>query len=92
MSLFSWRVLTVFSLAFLAFTIASVVATLMVVFDIRNGTPVNDTELTFVEAANFIYAGLLLLGFLAAIAGTPVLLYYRTRTETLVNTGLTPAK
>ena len=92
MSIFAWRALAFFSLLFLVFTVSSVVITLMVVFDIQNGTPVNDSEVTFVQVANFIYAGLLLIGFVSAIGGIPLFIhYYKSGSDNILATGLKPA-
>jgi hypothetical protein len=91
MSTFTWRILLMFMLLFLMLAIATITVTLIVVFDIRNGTPIDQSQLMFVEVSNFIFASILFLGFMTALIGTPVLLYFQKRNNRWIETGLRPA-
>jgi len=89
MSPFFWRTMAVFSLLFLIFTVATITVTLLLVDEVRNSIP-NNAKLTYVQVANWIYVGFLGLGLMAALLGTPYIMRYTRRSESIVGTGLKP--
>ena len=91
MSTFAWRIFVFFMILFLILAVANITVTLMVVFDIKNGSTINQNQLTFVEACNFIFAGVLLAGFLGALIGTPIILYFQRKNNRWIESGLRPA-
>lgn len=89
MSPFFWRAAAVMSLAFLAFTIATITITLLLVNEVRDGD-VDGAKLTYVQVANWIYVGFMAVGLLVTILGTPYIMRYTRRSESIVGTGLKP--
>jgi len=91
MSTFTWRIFLMFMVLFLMLAIATITVTLIVIFDIRSGTPIDETQLMFVEVSNFIFAGIFLIGFLAALIGTPIIFYFQRKNNNWIKSGLQPA-
>lgn len=90
MSPFFWRVVSLFSILFLLFTIVTITITLLLINEVKDGSPDN-TKVTYVQVANWIYVGLMASSILAFIVGTPYLIRYTRRAESIVGTGLKPA-
>ena len=91
-STFRWRLLGAVGVMFLGLFIANIVVTLLIVFDIRNNHSIDDDELMFIEVTNFIFAGLLFLSLVGAAIGTPTIIYYQSRTQSMINVGLRKAQ
>ena len=89
MSPFFWRSMALFSLMFIAFTIATITVTLLLVDEVRDGN-VDSAKLTYVQVANWIYVGFMAVGLLAAMLATPYIMRYTRRSESSVGTGLKP--
>ena len=65
-----------FSFLFFAFTISVITITLLLVKDLNAGEPHNDTQLKYVEIANWIYVGVAGLGLLSMFFVLPHLQKY----------------
>jgi len=91
MTIFGWRMLVIISLIVFAFNIATIVLTLLLVFDIKAGVKLNMSIVTFVEAANLIFASLIFLSIVFAMGLSPVYLYYRKQARSVLATGLKSA-
>lgn len=90
MSPFFWRMMTLLSFLFLAFVIAVIAVTLLLVEEVRNNS-IDEAKLTFVQVANWIYVGLLALAVVAVAISTPYFIKYTRRSESIVSAGLKPA-
>lgn len=98
MSLFTYRLTQIVSILFLCLNIANVVVTLMLVDEIKSskddgrGTLGYDSvKLNFVQVCNILNAALLGLSFVFALVGTPLIIRYQRRTQSLLDAGLRPA-
>lgn len=89
MSPFKWRVLIAFCIILLAFSIATLTVTLIMISEIRADT-IDYDKVTFVEVANWIYVGVLGICVLCAMAGTPYFIAYTRGSDSLVATKLKP--
>lgn len=91
MSPFKWRVLIAFCIILLAFSIATLTVTLIMISEIRSDT-IDYDKVTFVEVANWIYVGVLGICVLGIMAGTPYFIAYTRGNDSLVPTRLKPAQ
>jgi len=93
MSPFFWRAVLVLGILLLAFVIATIVITLLFVNELNeSGCDIDDVKLTFIQAANWIYVGLMAFATVGFIIGTPYFVAYTRRSESIVSTGLRKAR
>ncbi len=74
---FAWRLAGVFSIMLAAFSIATITVTLLFVREVDRGT-IDVRKLDFVEAANWIFVGLLGLAVVTS-AGMTIVAYRKYR-------------
>lgn len=71
--------------------IGNVVVSLILTTAIRNGETPNDREVIFVQACNYLFAGLIFLSLLSTVVVIPVWWHYRHSPQQLLTAGLTAA-
>jgi hypothetical protein len=91
MSPFQWKILGFLMFLFLAFGIATLTVTLIMISEIRADT-IDYDKVTFVEVANWIFVGILGISCIMVLIGTPYFLAYTRRSESILSTGLKPAQ
>lgn len=94
-SIFTWRVLGLFSFLFLAYTISVITVTLLLVDEIHQDNDIDSRKVTYVQVANWIYVGFLGLTVLTILIAAPYLRKYLVSKNTLdpkLTLGLKPAK
>jgi hypothetical protein len=83
---FVWQAVTVVVFIFLLFTLVTIVMTLLLVYDVRkNDCDVNNPTLTFVEVANYIYVGIVIISIISVIASSPYMIRYIRNSKISIN-------
>lgn len=78
------------SILFTAFFVINITITLILIDEIRDNT-VDYIKVDYVEAINYVYIGLLGIVLIIVCIGSPYVISYGRKTDTIFGTGLKPA-